>query len=220
MVACPRYVEVNGDLQPPTYEIKENDRIETRPYYTVGQLAEFMDVHPDPDTIAVNNREADFETLIYENFEIEWEVLPEYAQYDDEPEETAEPVAETKEEEEAEEPAVRPAIEVHEGTIEDQKKAETEAEAEEKEEASAPKVQELPPKPQDLTLPITVKVNGEEFRLDQKQDYVFVDIFDVIDFDLSDSRGRAIVTQVNGKSAQYSQKLHDGDEIAIYWKET
>lgn len=53
-----------------------------------------------------------------------------------------------------------------------------------------------------------------------KMDYIFVDIFDFIDFDLADSRGRAIVTTVNGDSAGYMQPLYSGDEVEIYWKET
>ena len=51
-------------------------------------------------------------------------------------------------------------------------------------------------------------------------DYIFVDIFDFINFDLADSRGRAIVTTVNGDSAGYMQPLYSGDEVEIYWKET
>ena len=37
-------VEVNGRMEPGTHEIKEGDRIELVSYYTVGQLAAFMDV--------------------------------------------------------------------------------------------------------------------------------------------------------------------------------
>ncbi len=75
MINCPKFVEVNGHLEPASYEIKEGDRIETRSFYTVGQVVEFMDVEVDTDhDILVNNREADFETLVYENFSIEWTV--------------------------------------------------------------------------------------------------------------------------------------------------
>ena len=43
--------------------------------------------------------------------------------------------------------------------------------------------------------------------------------FDYIDFDLSASHGRAIVTLINGMDAQYTQVLQDGDKIEVYWKE-
>lgn len=75
-VICPRFVEVNGVLEPPSYRIQEGDRIELRNYYTIGQLVEFMDVELDLDQeILVNNRDADMATLVYENFSVEWTVV-------------------------------------------------------------------------------------------------------------------------------------------------
>ena len=82
VVRCPRFLEVNGSLELPSYQIEENDKIETRGFYTVGQLVEFMDVELDTEhEIMVNNRPATFETLIYENFSIEWVVLSYGAAY-------------------------------------------------------------------------------------------------------------------------------------------
>ena len=72
MIVCPKFVQVNGSLEPASYEIKEGDEIETRNYYTVGQVAEFMDVEVDHDhDILVNNRVGDFDTLVYDNFTID-----------------------------------------------------------------------------------------------------------------------------------------------------
>ena len=72
-VVCPRFVQVNGKLEPEDYSIKEGDVIETRSYYTVGQIARFMDIVVDTDQmILVNNEEADMDTLVYENFSVEW----------------------------------------------------------------------------------------------------------------------------------------------------
>ena len=74
-VKCPKFVEVNGKLEPGSYVISSGDEIETRSFYTVGQLAAFMDVEVDMDhEIIVNNLSADMDTLIYENFSIEWTV--------------------------------------------------------------------------------------------------------------------------------------------------
>lgn len=76
IIRCPKFLEVNGSLELPSYEIKQGDQIETRSFYTVGQLAEFMDVEVSKEhVILVNNREANFDTLIYENFTIEWTVI-------------------------------------------------------------------------------------------------------------------------------------------------
>lgn len=72
-ITCPKFVEVNGSLEPGSYEIKEGDMIETRSFYTVSQVAEFMDVKVDlSHQILVNNREATMDSLVYENFNIDW----------------------------------------------------------------------------------------------------------------------------------------------------
>ncbi len=72
-ITCPKFVEVNGILEPPTYEIKEGDRIELRPYYTVEQLIKFLDVQVDTsEPIYVNNVEESLQALCYENFAINW----------------------------------------------------------------------------------------------------------------------------------------------------
>lgn len=75
-IECPRFVEVNGELQPSYYEIQDGDDIETRAYYTVAQVAEFMDVEIDAEKeILVNNRVVDLNYFVYENFNIEWTTL-------------------------------------------------------------------------------------------------------------------------------------------------
>ena len=52
-----------------------------------------------------------------------------------------------------------------------------------------------------------------------KKEYIFVDIFNFYPFDLTASRGRAIVTKINGQNAQFAEPLNEGDRIEIYWKE-
>ena len=72
-VVCPKFFQVNGSLEPAEYEIKEGDVVETRNFYTVSQVAEFMDIVVDEGReILVNNRPATLETLVYENFTIDW----------------------------------------------------------------------------------------------------------------------------------------------------
>ena len=66
---------------------------------------------------------------------------------------------------------------------------------------------------------ITVKVNGEDIILNNKENYVFVDIFDHYEFDLTRPKGSGIVTNLNGKSADFLEELNDGDTIDIYWKD-
>ena len=74
-IVCPKFVEVNGKLEPGTYEITDGDRIETRTFYTVAQILEFMDVHLNPEQdIWVNHVIADMDTLVYDNFSIDWDM--------------------------------------------------------------------------------------------------------------------------------------------------
>ncbi|WP_427338785.1 cell division protein FtsA [Caloranaerobacter sp. DY30410] len=64
---------------------------------------------------------------------------------------------------------------------------------------------------------ITLKINGEDKIISyEKESFIFVDIFDYIDFDLSKPMGM-LKLEVNGKKAELMQKLKNGDIINIYW---
>ncbi len=53
-----------------------------------------------------------------------------------------------------------------------------------------------------------------------KESYIFVDIFDYIDFDLHSPKGRKIVTKVNGLPvSNYMQELPEGAVVEIYWED-
>jgi len=62
-----------------------------------------------------------------------------------------------------------------------------------------------------------VTVNDKECILKGKNSYVFVDIFDYIDFDLSTAKG-VITLEINGTSANYYDVLKEGDLIQVYWR--
>jgi cell division protein FtsA len=65
---------------------------------------------------------------------------------------------------------------------------------------------------------IEVVVNGKPVKMNgNKPDYIFVDIFSFIDFDLSKSHG-TIVLKLNGKKAGFTDPLGPGDRIDIYWE--
>lgn len=64
-----------------------------------------------------------------------------------------------------------------------------------------------------------VIVNGERVILKDYKAYIFVDIFSYIDFDLSTPKGN-IVLKLNGKSANFSDKIQRGDNIEIFWDKT
>lgn len=86
----------------------------------------------------------------------------------------------------------------------------------EQKKAAAAKEKEEPPV--DAGKKIIVIVNQKPIVMRGKQSYMFVDIFDYIDFDTSRMQGSGIVTLVNGKDAQYTQELYNGDKIDVYWK--
>ncbi len=263
-IHCPKFVEVNGSIEVSSYHVQEGDVIETRNFYTVEQLAEFMDVEIDQDhVIRVNNRPAELNTLLYENFTVEWtarakgtvdfveedseiplqepeeeyEVLPEKEGEEGESGrelKLQEPEKESESEKE-QEPQMSPFEWASQGGFfdegpkqEDVPLTEGTQESEEKDEKEEPqpKPEEKPaedvPKPAPGPLPkgaIQVEVNGNEILLTGKREYIFVDLFDAITFDLNASNGRAIVTTVNGEDASYMQKLNNGDVIEIYWEE-
>ena len=343
LITCPRYVEVNGILEPPTYEIKEHDAIVTRSFYTVAQLAEFMDVELDMSAdILVNNRVEDLQALVYENFSVDWKVIsyrstPQDVYPDAPPKRLPEPAqqAALPQRDTAEIPMLPqqeiPALPQHPASqqenpalpqqgvqLQEMPLRQTNAQSQETRQpqanaqtqqvhapsqetqpqytnAAAAAAKELPDMPAELpplpevtelypqtvsgqeasvqaesagsdaaessaipadaevlldvvkdtlagaaadaayTGPVSgaspepavepagpvcqISVNGETITMKDKKEYIFVDIFDYILFDLSQSRGRMLVTQVNGEDAQYTQRLHTGDKIEIYWKE-
>ena len=63
---------------------------------------------------------------------------------------------------------------------------------------------------------IKVIVNNKEIVLKGKDEYVFVDIFDYIDFDLTISKG-IINAKVNGENSSYTARIVEGDVIEVYW---
>lgn len=269
-VDLPKFASVNGELQSGYYEIQENDEIEILGYYTVRQISEFMDVTIDWNmNIYVNNKIADMETKVYENFSVIWTMedlqLSDVEFYeparaeadssvaDDRPAGTAGfSMAAKTVQKEAErgsatategekngspESGAEQADAAKEETVSQKpkgarivmgpgvKRAEEEAKAKAraKEEAKAKaraeeerRREELMNK--NLPVPITVMVNGSPVRLNGKKSYVFVDVFEYIDFDLSKPEGSGIVTNLNGRGAQYMESIKNGDMIEIYWK--
>ena len=267
-VELPKFAMVNGQLQSGYYGIQENDSIEFLNYYTVRQIAEFMDVIINQDmNIYVNNKLADMDTRVYENFAIIWTM--EELQLSDRdiygsgapdtyanlPEDDGSYVkSEPKKEEN---PFAEKKIEVQAGTSESagstfsaastasagttasseaaapgaaassgaatapgataSSGAVTAPEAASSEAATA---QETTSSEQTaIPMAIQVMVNGEPIRLEGKTGYIFVDVFDYINFDLSVPQGSGIATELNGKNAQYMEPIHSGDVIKIYWKD-
>ena len=237
-VSCPRFVQVNGRLEPEDYSIRENDVIETRNYYTVRQIAQFMDLVIDTDQmIFVNNEEADLDTLVYENFSVEWKT-DEYGvaridnnNYNDTQESDSDDASVLAEQDanstESDNTVTRTSEQMMNQVLDElhdefAKEAEAPAVPEnELPENELPKndIQEEIHEEDSSENTVTVIVNGEPVELSGKDTYIFVDIFTHISFDLQAGKGRAIATVINGRDAQFSEELHEGDQIELYWKE-
>ncbi len=201
-VKVPRFTSVNGVLKSNYYEIQDQDVIEILSYYTVKQLTEFLDVIIDPYmNLYVNNKLADMDTPVYENFSVVW-TMENYASLMSD---TYNESGEAEKEKSGKEINVQNQNngynagkdiggQKEEGIHQSNQAADAE------------------------NTIIQIIVNKRPITLSGKSDYVYVDIFDVIDFDLSRTRGKGIVATLNGRPAQYLEPIHSGDVMEIYWR--
>lgn len=189
-----RPVFANGKEVTADYSITDGDIIEIPEYYTVAGLIAALDLDKGMG-ILVNHEPANSDTRIYDNFTVEVG-------------ENFEPVQEApviEEELAPEPPKVEPVEDVNiRPTYEDLVEL---------------SIDKPTVKPEIKGVSIDVLVNNEVVTLTGKEDYVFVDIFDFIDFDLSTPRGGSVVTNHNGEPAQYMDPLNEGDVLEIYWKD-
>lgn len=271
-VDLPKFASVNGELQSEYYEIQENDAIEILGYYTVRQISEFMDVTIDWNmNIYVNNKIADMDTKVYENFSVIWTLedlqlsdvefyehtrtdgqddtvstdrpagtagfsmvknvsapdgtdgqnADDADQQTDGAENTSAGNAAANGQAEGEQKPRGARIVMGPGVKRAEEEARAKAKAREEAQARARAEEERRREEilnKNLPVPITVMVNGSPVKLNGKKNYVFVDVFEYIDFDLSKPEGSGIVTNLNGRGAQYMESIKNGDVIEIYWK--
>ncbi|MBQ6409478.1 MAG: cell division protein FtsA [Butyrivibrio sp.] len=210
-VEASRYATVNGQAQTGFYSIQPGDDVKVLDYNTAAQIAELMDITITEDTvIIVNNERGDASTPVYENFKVEFkdqeEAIMDY--YTDFP--SADEVAITQENEESYESSdddVR-IVEGKDGQLSFEDLPDGD-DAYEEEQAPIKNI---------LAHDLHIIVNNDPVVLHGKANYIFVDIFDAIDFDLSKPNGRSIITTLNGATPDYMQPIKEGDKIEVYWK--
>ena len=209
-IEVPKFASVNGTLQSGYYSIQENDDIEMLSFYTVGQLIEFMDVVVEDNmNIYVNNQKADRDTKVYENFSVVWTLEQLHT--------TADDTLDTADTETVIEDST-----TYEAVAEDATVAQNVSPINATQTSvQAENADTIPVTSATSSIPmsISIVVNGRPIRMEGKTAYVYVDVFDYIDFDLSASKGRTIVTNINGRKAEYMEPLRSGDVLEIYWKE-
>lgn len=223
-IELPKTASVNGQLENEFYAVQEGDDIKVRNFYTVQEVAEFVDV-PLGGKILVNDTPAKADTRVYENFTLNWDVNSEvtFADLEEETEEDAEQrrAAKAAVAVNTEESKERIISEIHLQTESFPESGRTDTVADEKTEETTEETTASETAAEHETtgpVKITVIVNKLPVVLSGKSSYVFVDVFSFIDFDLKNSGGRGIVTKLNGRNAEYMEPLKDGDVIEIYWE--
>lgn len=225
-VQIPKYAEVNGKLQSGFYEVADGDEIVMRNFVTVEQLLGFLDVKAEKDSdIMINHTPAEADTKVYENFTVELLIddsphLEEVIE-EEEPEETAPANDSGKKNAEAgQTPAAQAssAGQTQEAQVSSVTPQTQAGETPQTASAAATPTPSAPVEQRKSDNEITVTVNDEPVVLSGKAGYVFVDIFDHIDFDLTKPHGKMVVTKKNGMRAEYSERIKDGDRLDIYWE--
>ncbi len=209
-MTLPKFAIVNGEMQSEFYDIKNGDKIEMQAYYTVEQVKELLDLSLDGKRVLLNNAPASLSDKVYENFSLQiadagdmpesWEALPD--ETDTVEQSKADGTADLTEETPAD------------GAADLSEKTPADGVADES--AEQPE-EETVPKP--VIHDVHVVVNGSPITLRGKASYVYVDVFDYIDFDLKHPKGSGIETLLNGQSAEYLKEIFDGDVIDIRWKD-
>lgn len=202
-ITLPKTATVNGEIKDAFYEIEEGDEININNFYTVEALGEMLELKFDGCAILVNGTPANVNTRVYEDFTLDFSVK-----------EAAQNSIATEEVNEAD--VTVDAIDTSELNESDEvnEKAESNAAVAAEENSEAEESDNNEP----VVHSIQIVANGKEVVMSGKKQYVFVDVFDYIDFDLRNPAGRNVVTLINGENAEYMKPLNEGDVLEIYWK--
>lgn len=195
-VQLPKPIKVNGVPQAADYVIQNGDAVSLYAYYTYAQMLEYLHVTDTEASLMINGVVANADAAVYDGDEI---LILEKEQVD--------PLIVNVE------PEKQETVHVFKHMIEDAVKEEKAEEALVDE--GIPSVKDMM---QENNMRLLVLVNQKPVALEGKKSYMFVDIFDYINFDTSKMQGQGIVTLVNGENAQYTQELHNGDKIEVFWK--
>lgn len=195
-VSCPKFAYVNDELQSEYYEIQDNDSISMENFYTVKQLFEFLDIDINDLDVYVNNRRADHDTKVYENFLVETKEVSFDSIKDDEEDDYLN--KNTSEELDSAESGV------------DKSDLESKDSLESTVNESSNSLENKE---------IVVTVNKKAVKLSGKQDYVLVDVFLFYEFDLTTPKGKSVIIKRNDNTAEYMEPINNGDIIEVYWEQ-
>ncbi|MGI6122692.1 MAG: cell division FtsA domain-containing protein [Acetivibrionales bacterium] len=174
--------------------IKQNDRVDIINNYTLMEVAKLFELDPLISKFTVNGENVDMETVLKPGDQIL--VVPrEYPQTNaDNSNEEPETVDKPGNKQEIQEPEITPKLANIQDILRDVEQKLTERDG------------------------INVIVNKKPINLPPKKtDYLFIDLFAFIDFDLTSPKG-IIMLKINGRDANYTDKIKSGDMIEIYWQ--
>lgn len=191
-IICPKFVVANHNLKSEYYSICHGDCIEILNYYTLGQILEFMDL-PYQEDIKVNNVYASVDDKVYENFTIAYGNISEMNFRDL----NVESLDTALIEDNVEQTSFK-----HDNTT-----------------MGAVETSYHTNTTQTTNKEIHILVNGQRITLKGKDKYIFVDILDYYEFDMTVARGTSLVLKVNQQSAEFSSSIENEDVIDIYWEE-
>ena len=198
-ITCPKFAMVNGEPKSQLYKICDGDDVVMQDYYTLEQLLTFMDVNPSTN-IYVNNKKAEQNEKIYNNFVVTWSDTITYNELP-----------------EAEKQDIKPAVpKDKKENISDKISGLVNKSENIEGEKENPSEENIVVEPENIT--ITVSVNDRPVVLEGKPKYVLVDVFDFYPFDLSVMRGSKLMTKVNGERVAFIEPIKDGDLLEIYWE--
>ena len=209
---CPKLVEANGEVVSSFYEVTNGDEICTYVYYSVKRLLEFagMDVET---LVLLNGREAGASAKIVDGDVITKRpvIKPE------EPEKTKE---ETMQEQMDDDPLLAPIKPLPDWMSDvpfDTAKLGADGEM-------IPGAKQLRQEKtistpvEEVTGPVFVTINGDVVEMPHKKNPIFVDVFDVYPFDMTKAGGTRLVTRINGEDKDFTEPIHDGDRIELFWE--
>ncbi len=196
-ITCPRFADVNGKLEPSSYEIQNEDVIVIRDFYTVEQVLAFMDMDSTGKNVIVNGHIANMDEPVYAGFKIIVEDI-DYLNDNDEDIEIKDEANDN----------TNGNFENYETSVNDTSDNGSKVDNEPKPTVS------LSNAPVDMY----ILVNNTPVVLKNKPRYIFVDILDFYPFDTRTAHGTELITSVNGIKSDFTTPLFEGCSVELYWK--
>ncbi|MBR1860968.1 MAG: rod shape-determining protein [Lachnospiraceae bacterium] len=226
-VSLPRTAVVGDEIKNEFYEITDGDDITIDNFYTVSQIMKLLEISVSSD-ILVNGTPANDNTKVYEDFTVDFnveDIINGISRESEESEESEESGEESKENRTFDDSYKTDSNKKTKQDSSEKSTKQGSADKSSKQEASDKSskqddAENGEDKTEEKSGPhdINIIANGDPITMKGKSNYVFVDVFDYIDFDLRNPAGRSVITKVNGLEAAYMQELHDGDTLEIYWE--